>query len=49
MTSVWGVFWIIYAGFAVSLTLAVVEWFLSAMMAVNRNDEKVNPEAIRRL
>ncbi|KAK2143964.1 hypothetical protein LSH36_796g00020 [Paralvinella palmiformis] len=40
MTSVWGVFWIIYAGFAVSLTLAVVEWFLSAMMAVNRNDEK---------
>ncbi len=35
MDSLWGVFWIIYYGFIVSLVFLTFEWILSGMMAVD--------------
>ena len=34
MDSLWGVFWIIYYGFAMSALLLIFEWFVSGTLAV---------------
>ena len=42
MDSLWGVFWIIYYGFIVSVFVLVCEWLVSGMLAVDPESKTVS-------